>query len=121
MRNALRLQHVQAAVYGDETFGNTGVDTRSEQECPLVYDSESRFTYILHIGKSVFLKLPKAQVCEHGNKTKFKLFSNGVWWKGVGSVDTPIVEVGPYNLQKVRIPHDHGMLDYKLFNKMMYI
>lgn len=49
---------------GMRPFGNTGVDTRSEQECPLVHDSESRFTYILHIGKSVFLKLPKVQVCE---------------------------------------------------------
>lgn len=37
VKNALRLQHMQAAVYKDENFVNTGVDTRSEQEYPLVY------------------------------------------------------------------------------------
>lgn len=97
MRNALRLQHLQAAVYKDETFVNTGVDTWSEQECPPVHNSESASEGLLTFYKLVKVfsfSYQTLRFVNMGTKQVLNSLVTRCGGKG-GGVDTPIVEIGP--------------------------
>lgn len=91
--------------------------TPSLRDCSIANAGLLTFYTLVQVFSFSYQKL---RFVSMGTKQVFNSLVTRCGGKG-GGVDTPIVEVGPYNLQKVRIPHDYGMLDYKLFNKMMYI